>query len=67
MSEPCSHTVFFLARSPDAPKTTMMVLSLSSMELQNRELVSRLDGSKMISITQESLIFHEFTRETPDW
>ncbi len=27
-------TVFFLARSPEAPKTMMMVLSLSSMELQ---------------------------------
>jgi len=27
-------TVFFLAKSPDAPSTTMMVLSLSSMLLQ---------------------------------
>lgn len=27
-------TVFFLARSPEAPRTTMTVLSLSSTELQ---------------------------------
>ena len=32
-------TVFFFARSPEAPKTTMMVLSLSSMFL-SRDLVS---------------------------
>lgn len=28
------HTVFFLARSPEAPRTTMTVLSLSSMALR---------------------------------
>lgn len=28
------HTVFFFARSPDAPRTIITVLSLSSMELR---------------------------------
>lgn len=30
-------TVFFFARSPDAPRTTMMVLSLSSMLLHRKD------------------------------
>lgn len=29
-------TVFFFAKSPEAPRTTMTVLSLSSMELESR-------------------------------
>ncbi len=35
------HTVFFLARSPEAPSTTMTVLSLSSSGLGNRQQLSR--------------------------
>ena len=33
-------TVFFFARSPDAPRTTIMVLSLSSMVLPLRRKIS---------------------------
>lgn len=39
------HTVFFFARSPEAPRTTMTVLSLSSMVLRsNSQLVMMKDG-----------------------
>lgn len=36
-----THTVFFLARSPEAPRTTMTVLSLSSTTLGNSQHLSR--------------------------
>lgn len=36
-------TVFFFARSPDAPRTTITVLSLSSMVLERARLVSKID------------------------
>ncbi len=38
------HTVFFFARSPEAPKTTMTVLSLSSIELRSHTQVSKFLG-----------------------
>lgn len=36
-----AQTVFFLARSPDAPSTTMMVSSFNSMVLNWKAIVSR--------------------------
>lgn len=36
-----ARTVFFLARSPDAPSTTMMVSSFNSMVLNWKAIVSR--------------------------
>ena len=38
------HTVFFLARSPDAPSTTMHVFSFSSIVLLCSGRCSQLDG-----------------------
>ena len=42
-------TVFFFARSPDAPKTTMTVLSLSSTELRSHTQVSRISGANGVT------------------
>ena len=43
------HTVFFFARSPEAPKTTMTVLSLSSIELRSHTQVSRFLGANRVT------------------
>lgn len=41
-----AQTVFFLARSPDAPSTTMMVSSFNSMELNGNAIVSRDESGR---------------------
>lgn len=38
------HTVFFFARSPEAPRTTMTVLSLSSMVLRSKSQLVMMIG-----------------------
>lgn len=50
-------TVFFFARSPDAPRTTMMVLSLSSMVLELERKISH--GLREVKC------FHEWTQYIP--
>lgn len=45
------HTVFFLARSPEAPSTTMTVLSLSSTGLGNSQHPSRTCFGRTIHST----------------